>query len=101
MLGTAGPAAGLLVSDHRRTNKTADWLDEMNRTGQAERSLSNLRSVLGKLEDLFFRLLTAAMQFFDEATPGMESLLDAIRPTEGVMRTLGTAFGNAARARAT
>lgn len=32
-------------------------------------------------------------------TPGMESLLDAIRPTEGVMRTLGTAFGNAPPAR--
>lgn len=80
------------------TNKTADWLSEMNRTGETARAVSNLRSVLSSLEDLFFRLVTAAVQFFDEATPGMESLLDSIQPNEDIMRRLGAAFGDTARA---
>lgn len=80
------------------TNRTAAWLDEMNRTGQAEAAMSSLRGVMDSVVALFFRLLTGATQFFTEATPGFTRLLDSITLNESVMRTLGEAFGTAAEA---
>lgn len=80
------------------TNKTADWLREMERTGEAERAVSALRSVMSHLEDAFFKVLTAATRFFTEATPGVNRLIDGIGDLLSTVDRLGPVFGAAAGA---
>lgn len=80
--------------------KTANWLAEMNRTGEATRAVGALRDVLGRVEDLFFRVATAAARFFSDATPGVSKLVDSAGRLVDVIGRMGGAFGKAAGAAA-
>ncbi|WP_226353764.1 hypothetical protein [Pseudonocardia sp. ICBG601] len=82
------------------TNKTADWLSAMNRSGDAARAVSALRQILASLEGVLFSVLTAATNFFTSATPGMTKLFDSIK--SGIDKVdfskLGADFGKVAEA---
>jgi hypothetical protein len=56
----------------------ANFLNEINNNGSLGDGLKNLGLVVSSLTNLFFHLLAGALNFFNGASPGIKTLVDAI-----------------------
>ena len=76
--------------------QVGDWFSEISESGLLTETLENVRTILDSLVALFFRLLTAAMKFFNGATPGVKTFLDGVSDLVDMIdwEWLGRMFGD-------
>jgi phage-related protein len=80
-------------------NNTANWLAEMQRIGLLTPAVQALRSALDTVEKAFFQILTAAINFFTQSTPGFNNLMTAVADlASSLLNDLGGAFNTALQA---